>query len=61
MRGQVMDSRGQRGKAVKEYRRVLGLKAPRFNPRAGMIAEVALEDPFEPGSYSERPMVEAAP
>ena len=61
VRGQVMDSRGQRGKAVKEYRRVLGLKAPRFNPRAGMIAEVALEDPFEPGSYSERPMVEAAP
>lgn len=61
VRGQVRDSRDQRSEAVKEYRRVLGLKAPRFNPRAGMIAEAALQEPFEPGSYSERPMVEAAP
>jgi len=60
VRGQVRDTRGQRPEALEEYRRVLGLKRDRFNPRAGMIAEAAIEEPFTPETYSERPMVEAA-
>jgi tetratricopeptide (TPR) repeat protein len=61
VRGQVQDARGERSAAREEYKRVLGLKGPRFNPRAGMIAEAGMEKPFKPSEYKELPMVGAGP
>ena len=61
VRGQVQDARGERSAARQEYERVLRLKGPRFNPRAGMIAEAGLEKPFKAAEYKELPMVGAGP
>ncbi len=61
VRGQIQDARGARSAAVAEYRRVLALEGARFNPRAGMIAEAALEVPFESTRYRELPMVGSGP
>jgi tetratricopeptide (TPR) repeat protein len=61
VRGQVWDTRGERGAAIEEYERVLGLEGARYNPRAGLIAQAALEEPFVPERYRELPMVGAGP
>jgi len=59
VRGQVHDARGERTAARQEYRRVLALEGARFNPRAALIAEAGLKEPFEAASYRELPMVSA--
>ena len=51
--------RGERTAARQEYRRVLALEGARFNPRAALIAEAGLKEPFEAASYRELPMVSA--
>jgi tetratricopeptide (TPR) repeat protein len=59
VRGQVHDARGERAAAQQQYRRVLALEGPRFNPRAALIAEAGLEAPFQAAEYRELPMVSA--
>jgi tetratricopeptide (TPR) repeat protein len=59
VRGQVHDARGERAAAQQQYRRVLALDGPRFNPRAALIAEAGLEAPFQAAEYRELPMVSA--
>lgn len=61
VRGQVHDARGERAAALDEYRALLALEGARFNPRAALIAEAALDRPFRADEYRELPMVGAGP
>jgi len=61
VRGQIHDARGERSAALAEYRALLALKGARFNPRAALIAEAALDRPFRADEYRELPMVGAGP
>jgi tetratricopeptide (TPR) repeat protein len=61
VRGQIHDARGERDAAVEEYRLVLDREGPRYNRRAALIAEQALDTPFEPSAYRELPMISAGP
>lgn len=61
VRGQIHDARGDRKAAVAEYEQVLAREGARYNRRAALIAEQALDTPFEPSAYRELPMISAGP
>lgn len=61
VRGQIHDARGDREAAVDEYEQVLAREGARYNRRAALIAEQALDTPFEPSAYRELPMISAGP
>ncbi len=61
VRGQIHDARDERREAVAEYEQVTGREGSRYNRRAALIAEAAMQTPFEPAAYRELPMISAAP